>query len=171
MNFNELQKTTPHCRLWADCLENMGYSTCYNPMGLHGVTKIALLFLLQKTRKHVFSALNYFTKQKNRVPTLLVWHPTVHRPIENTASNHNHTKWRTYSRWILIQKVWLNYERNEFSSAQHILTPCSLASLNIPEENVFFIERYHLKEAVEYRILIPSQHLIKGIVKTNGDFD
>jgi hypothetical protein len=118
--------------------ENVGASTCHNPMGLHSLLQGWFIFFFYRKPEIMFWVRGIISPNKqNRVPYLIIrWHPTYHRPVEKTGSNHNPTKWRTYSRWILIQKVWLNYERNAFSSAQHSLISCSLVSLNIPEENV-----------------------------------
>jgi hypothetical protein len=38
--------TWPHRHLWADCLENVGSSTSHSPIGLHGLLKGHLYFLL-----------------------------------------------------------------------------------------------------------------------------
>jgi hypothetical protein len=90
-------------------------------------------FFFYKKPEIVFSVRGIIAPNKqNRVPFPIIRsYPTIHRPIENTGSNNNHTKWRTYTIWILIQKWdWIVNEKRSLlrNAVEH-----SVASLTLME--------------------------------------
>jgi hypothetical protein len=101
MNFNRLQKTPPHCRLWADCLENVEASTSHTPMGLHGLLQGSLYFIFNSKPEIMFSVRGIISPNKQTNSCGLPYHKMTSHIILLNGGPTQDGFWYNKRDWIM----------------------------------------------------------------------